>query len=701
MKREAFWRTLFSLLSIILICNNLQSQSYRATIDSLTRILAQTQEDDNKKVDLLNQISYAYRRTSPDSLLLFAKQANVMAQKLGYVGGLVVSFKNIGIGYYKVGAEPDSINYYYEKAYEYAEDTGDYYTQAACLNNIGLVYYRNQRYDEAISKFIEGVEVHEAKVKTPDRLKALMLANIANAYVELDFLQKAREYLKYALDLADDLGLSSIQSMYLDNYGKLLYNLGEHELGKTHFKRAIVLQEEMMDHLSLAQTLVRYGDILLEEGLASEAEELAVRALQLIDRYSLGVEKTNCLVLLSKVNLALQQTEEALHYALQATELATAMEDLNYLERCVDALANAFEQNGQYREALLQRKRYEEIQAQNISERTANAAAQAEARYKNDLQTERIFHLEQEKAKQHKRIRLLALMLFFFSLCIGTIWFLYRKHKENNRTIAQKNQELEKYIEQNMQLENFAFIASHDLKTPLRSIIGFTQLLQKRLNLKSSREVKEYLNYIIQGTTDMSILIDDLLNYSLVQNATVHLIEVNLRELTKKVVGQLKSEFDTKEVRVHYDIHTSKAVSDPVKLTQLLQNLVSNAIKFSKPGEMARVTISTWETSTHWKLVVADRGIGIEQEYFDRIFLIFKRLHNKSTYAGTGIGLAICRKIVQQLNGEIDLVSEVGHGSTFTVSLPKEPAGKVRKQDAVGLVASRSPGKKAPALLGK
>ena len=223
-----------------------------------------------------------------------------------------------------------------------------------------------------------------------------------------------------------------------------------------------------------------------------------------------------------------------------------------------------------------------------------------------------------------------------------------------------------------MQLENFAYIASHDLKTPLRNIASFTQLLRRRLDNQVGDTEKDYFEYITQGTQDMATLIDDLLNYSLVQNASVNLEEVNLEELVQKVIRRLTTDFEGRQAQIDCDIGVEQVVTDPLKLIQLLQNLISNALKFTRPDEKPQVSITTAETATHWNIAVSDRGIGIDREYFDRIFLIFKRLHNKSTYEGTGIGLAICKKITHQLNGVIELESEVGRGSTFTVKFSKE-----------------------------
>lgn len=236
--------------------------------------------------------------------------------------------------------------------------------------------------------------------------------------------------------------------------------------------------------------------------------------------------------------------------------------------------------------------------------------------------------------------------------------------------LENKNEELEKYISSNLELENFAYVASHDLREPLRSIIGFSQLLKQKLGNSDDYTVLEYLQFIRESAQQMSILINDLLQYSLVNTEhiakpirTILIVEktmLNMRELIHK----------TKAV-INIGALPDIIVGYEPKLSQVFQNLIQNAIKFHQPNMPPTVNIASFETPTHWHFSVADNGIGIDIDYFDKIFLLFRRLHTRNEFSGSGLGLAICKKIVEQHHGHIWVESELGHGTTFFFTIAK------------------------------
>lgn len=222
-----------------------------------------------------------------------------------------------------------------------------------------------------------------------------------------------------------------------------------------------------------------------------------------------------------------------------------------------------------------------------------------------------------------------------------------------------------------MQLENFAYLASHDLQTPLRSIISFTQLLEKRLGSKLNKEESEYLEYIVQSGKNMRSLINDLLSYSRVNTTKINPSEINLRKLLFSVCTDLSSDIKDKEAYVEILEVPEMMVADETKIKQIFQNLLMNAIKFSRKGIAPEVKVNCLDMNTHWQFSIADNGIGIEPEYREKIFLLFKRLHVLTEYEGTGIGLAMVKKLVEQHEGKIWLESEFNEGSTFYFTVKK------------------------------
>ncbi len=242
---------------------------------------------------------------------------------------------------------------------------------------------------------------------------------------------------------------------------------------------------------------------------------------------------------------------------------------------------------------------------------------------------------------------------------------------EARLAINEKNEELEKYITANLQLENFAYFASHDLQTPLRSIVSFTQLLNRSLKGKISETEQEYMDFIIASSKNMRNLVNDLLSYSRVNTTSINLEEVNVEDLLNQLCLELTSVIEEKNASIDLTHLTCNITADGTKLRQVFQNLITNAIKFSDAEKSPRIKVKCEETENHWQFSVADNGIGIHPDFQERIFLLFKRLHNNSEYEGTGIGLAMVKKIVEQHNGKIWLESTVGEGSTFYFTVKK------------------------------
>ncbi len=238
--------------------------------------------------------------------------------------------------------------------------------------------------------------------------------------------------------------------------------------------------------------------------------------------------------------------------------------------------------------------------------------------------------------------------------------------------LNEKNEELQAYITANLQLENFAYFASHDLQTPLRGITSFTQLLKRSLTGRLSDKEEEYMDFIISSSKSMRSLVMDILSYSKINTEAINVEEVDLNVLMTNLCREMGEDIKDKNAIVSLNDIPTAIKADGIKLKQLFQNLISNAIKFSVEGQRPEVDINCEKREDHWLFTVQDNGIGIDPEYFDKIFMIFKRLNSKEVYEGTGIGLAMVKKIVEQHEGNIWVESELGEGTTFKFTIKEE-----------------------------
>jgi signal transduction histidine kinase len=233
------------------------------------------------------------------------------------------------------------------------------------------------------------------------------------------------------------------------------------------------------------------------------------------------------------------------------------------------------------------------------------------------------------------------------------------------RSLTKQSDELKR---SNADLEQFAYVASHDLQEPLRMVSGFTGLLKRRYSGKLDADADEYIDFAVGGANRMQSLINDLLSFSRVGREELAAKPVNTQIALDQALANLQSAIEERSALVSSS-QLPTVWADHGMLVRLFQNLISNALKFCK-AERPIVRIKAEARGGDWVFSVADNGIGIEPQYKDRIFLIFQRLHKQSEYPGTGIGLAVCKRIVERNGGRIWLESEPGKGTTFFFTLP-------------------------------
>jgi PAS domain S-box-containing protein len=249
--------------------------------------------------------------------------------------------------------------------------------------------------------------------------------------------------------------------------------------------------------------------------------------------------------------------------------------------------------------------------------------------------------------------------------CFLTVMLDQTDRKRAEAALVQQTNDLTR---SNAELEQFAYVASHDLQEPLRAVAGMVQLLQQRYQGQLDARADQYIAHAVEGVTRMQTQIHDLLVFSRVGTRTRPFAPTAMVDALRAALANLA-------VALHESGATVTATElptvsgDATQLTQLLQNLIGNAIKFHG-DQPPTIQVSAERVGNTWRIALRDNGIGIAQEYFERIFVVFQRLHTRRAYAGTGIGLALCKKIVERHGGRIWVESTPGEGSTFLFTLP-------------------------------
>ncbi|MGB0839209.1 MAG: ATP-binding protein [Chitinophagales bacterium] len=340
-----------------------------------------------------------------------------------------------------------------------------------------------------------------------------------------------------------------------------------------------------------------------------------------------------------------------------------------------------------------------ELQNESTTQKIAEAQESYEVRKQKDS-------LEELRAKQKIQSIYRYVFGIGFLFLLLLLWLLYSRYKiqaanaylleEKNRQINLQNQQLasanliqsetnrllegknhqinlqnQKLESSNKDLEQFAYIASHDLKEPLRTIGSYTSLIKRRYHHSFDEDAEEFMDFIVDAVHRMNNLLNDLLSYSRVGRKQSFEV-IDTQRLTKLVLANLHQQIKQRKAVVSIIGEFPKISANAYQMQQLFQNLISNAIKFNNT-ETPEIILSYKPNQKHFIFTIKDNGIGIAPEYQDKIFEMFRRLHTRNEYDGTGIGLATCKKIVEQHNGRIWVESIINEGSTFHIALPKEP----------------------------
>lgn len=267
-----------------------------------------------------------------------------------------------------------------------------------------------------------------------------------------------------------------------------------------------------------------------------------------------------------------------------------------------------------------------------------------------------------------------------YSLIRSVIYAIERKKLERqyksdgiNTSVSGKLKTAEAELEKTRkELKNFLYVVSHDLHEPVRSISSFSQILQRKYRDKMDTDANTYIDFIIDGTVNIQKMLDDLLTFSRITPERTFITEVDTTAVVESVLNKLSSKIKSQQASIVCE-NLPVIQSDYSQIKELFLHLLSNALTYTSENPV-RISVSAVKKDSEWIFSITDNGIGIEKEFFDRIFIMFQRLHTREEYPGTGMGLTICKQIIELHGGRIWLESELMKGTTFFFSLPEKTA---------------------------
>ena len=678
---RVFVKIHLSFLLGLISFSSLTSQTM--VVDSLMEALQQA-DTDTARINLLLELSWNYHNSKPQQTVDYAQRAYDIASAVSYERGKMKALNLIGIGLDAQGELDDALSYY-EAALHQAEALKDSGKIWGYLNNVGLINERKGYYSKAMEYYHRSLSMIDEN-EHPEHI-SILLNNIGLIYDHLKEYPKALEYLERSLAIERQINNQLGITMALSNIGETYKNMGELDKAEIYFNDALKISERIEDKVGISSVLCNLGEVQLKKGLFENAANYFPRSLELAREIGDKSMEAHALTCLGKVNSKQGKFQASIFSCLESLEIAKEMGAKKLIVDNYETLSESYSELGNFKRAFeykqLQTEGKDELYSEEKSRQILDLSTQYETKKK---ETENAL-LKEQQAKNEAIIQRrtiigwgVALILALMSL-IAFILFNSNRQKqaysqqlemEVSRRTEELKQSNEKLVKSNKELERFAYIASHDLKEPLRNIVSFTRLIERRLPESADKSIRDYMSFVINNSRQMHLLIEDVLEFSRIDSLRAKEDSTaDLNEVVAMVCGVLGSTLTEENVELDIGI-LPKVNAHSSHLFLVFKNLLENGIKYNQSSHPI-IKISCEQVGDFHQITVTDNGIGIDPQYSEQIFGMFKRLHNREEYQGSGLGLSICRKVINTYGGQIWVESEIGAGSRFTFSLPVSP----------------------------
>ena len=592
------------------------------------------------------------------------------------------TLNNLSLIYSEMGNFNDAFLTLKESIKNYDDEYNDEYDYGIYLVNMGGIFETMGFYDSALTYYMDYLKISRNFGSTVD--EALALNEIANMQIETGEYDNALQNVEKSIRIYKD---EDIKVSLIEGY----LTLGTIYLIQKSFKKA---NEVLSDAATIAmqtgssnqeaEILKVKGKVAFAEGNYKDALKLYTEASSI---FGVSNSKANYAETAYLIGFTLNRqgkVESAIEKTLEALSI---IQQLNYrilLDDVYQLLSECYSKNEDFEQAYSYHVKFKNVQDSLLSLSNANRLAELQTVFyvnEKDAENKLLKSIQEENKVIIQRRTILGFILASGLVVLLFIAFwLFSINKERRRynlTLETEVQNRTKELQvlnndlqiTNKELERFAYIASHDLKEPLRNIAGFTYLLKQKIKHLLTGEALEYMNFIERGTKQINELIVNVLEFSRLNGRKMDLQEVNMNSIVENIITNIAHTIETKKVALEIE-SLPTIIVDETKVTLVLKNLIENGIKYNQT-ESPLIHVGYEDNSENHIFYVKDNGIGIEKEYHEMIFEMFKRLHNKEDYEGTGIGLAFCEKVIHQHGGEIWLDKSGDDGSIFKFSIPK------------------------------
>ena len=658
---------LFPLLYLCLFAN-----AQTVPIDSLYSLI-ESGAQDTHQVNNLNSLVYKLQKIDVEKSNQLIEDAISLSRKLNYKKGESTSMTNKAVNNMLIGKPRDGIKYA-ERARELALEVDCQLCLAKACGILGGIYNGLTDNEKAMTYMVEGLKAAEASRDT--HAVGLMLSNVSFILVEDENFVEAKKYLNRLGVLNQSYEDANIKLAWQLSYGIVQASEGDIAAAKDNFESAIVLANQVSNYYVLGALHEELGKIHIVENNLVKAEENILRGAEIYSKIGVEDQLMNVNVELAALYNKMGNHKKAITYSRIALDQAERSESKENKAKCYQQLSIAYENINNHKESLLFHKQYKAWSDSIFDAEKSKTILDLESKYQVTKLEERQIKNEAQIDQQRARNIISLLLLAFVSSLAFLFWNNYNTKNKYSKTLEKKVEERttdlkdsnDQLVKSNEELERFAYISSHDLKEPLRNISSFIGLIERDVKFTEEPKLSQYLSIVQKNTKQMNRLIEDVLSYSSV-NKNIETDPVDLNEVMEDVRSSLLTFITQKSalIRLHQDLPT--IIANRQQIFQVFKNLIENAIKYNE-SDKPTIDIAYIKKGSMHHFSISDNGIGIEEDYKDKIFVMFRRLHNREKYDGTGIGLSIVKKIIESLGGSISLESEVNEGTTFRFTIP-------------------------------
>ena len=622
--------------------------------------------------------SMYYGNMNFDSLLTHCHAAYLYYQEKNNLDSLAWLLNFRGIIYDRKGlpikAESD-----FKKSLKLFEQTGNKIGMGYCYNDLGVLYNYKDDYSTALDYYYKGLDIFEKENSQEGKLRSYScLGYFFKKQAQYD---KAIDYFTDASTIAKELKELQWELMILRGMVNIYLEGNEMDVAEKYLYQIIEKAAETGNHYESMEAYYNLAKIKYSNGNLSIAELYALKSLEINNEQGLKKYKTSLFRLLASIKLEQNNIEAARIYLSKCDSIDTRSNSKKSLAANYKLWVKYYTMLGMEKTALKYSTLYSDIQDSIHTTEKMNAMVHIQNGFELGRKEVEMAMLNEKYNSQKEKLNLqnhltktltgliivsillLVLVLNLYSIKRNTNKSLEAKIKKRTEELIDANHQLQ---QSNIELNRFAHIASHDMKEPVRNIVSFIQLVEKKIAGNDMNAALHFLNISKNSSIQLYKLIEDVLEFS--KNGKGYQNPIaDPNEILASLKASLAQTIQDKNVElIITELPLIKAAEGDVR--RLFLNLIGNGIKFNKTGKPV-IEISCNIENDIAYFTVKDNGIGIDPEFHQSVFKMFNRLNHRGEYDGTGLGLAICKKIVEKYDGEISVSSKKGHGSAFTFSI--------------------------------